>query len=168
MVAGGLDLSKFGIAGLTNATDFSKIEDTDLLREIATTFQTTGANVEYNKTEQAKNLENANISTYINKNSAMQNANFAAQGGSQAKAHSEALITQAALSGGVSDALIAQYRDAIDKANAEGATDADKAEAAELGKILAERTEEVLKENNNKDSYIDLVDRVAEAIYNSR
>jgi ribosomal protein L18 len=89
-------------------------------------------------------------------------------GVAESKNHGEALITQAAMSGGASDALIAEFREALEAANAEDATAEDKARAAEIGKIIADRTEEALAESENRDAYVELVDRVTEAIYDLR
>ena len=166
--AEGIDLSLFGETGLTNTTDFSTITDTELLRQWAQVIQSTGNNLEYNQQERTKTVEASNILTYTTQNTAKQNAEFVAQGGDQMDEHAKALLTQAAMSGGVSDSLIAAYEQALNAATAPDATEEDKAALTSLGNTIAERITETLEDNENREAYTDLVTRISEAIYDSK
>lgn len=166
--AEGIDLSLFGETGLTNTTDFSMITDTELLRQWAQVIQSTGNSLEYNQQERTKTVEASNILTYTTQNTAKQNAEFVAQGGDQMDEHAKALLTQAAMSGGVSDSLIAAYEDALNAATAPDATEEDKAALTSLGNTIAERITETLEDNENREAYTDLVTRISEAIYDSK
>jgi vacuolar-type H+-ATPase subunit I/STV1 len=72
------------------------------------------------------------------------------------------------MSGGVSDSLIAAYEDALNAATAPDATEEDKVALTNLGNTIADRITETLEDNENREVYTDLVNRISEAIYDSK
>ena len=149
-----LDIADLGIEGLSNSTDISKISE-DKLREWAQAIAQEGGKSSLYKEEYKKNVQEANVQRYL-QNDATYNAEQAADGDEYAAQHQEALIIQAVQSGGVSNDLIEKYKEAIETKDKEG--------IKKWGEQIANATEKIIKASEGRDSYKDLVDRVAVAL----
>lgn len=164
----GLNISDFGIEGLTNQTDFSKA-GAEQLRKWVSQIVIEGGLADVYKTDYAKRLRKANVVRYT-QNDALYNAEkanktFFNEKGEEvydeyATQHQEALILQAIQSGGVSNELIEAYKEALDNKDFDT--------AAKLGADIAEATEKIVKASEGRDAYQDLVDRVIDAIEQAR
>jgi hypothetical protein len=86
----GLNISDFGIEGLTNQTDFSKAS-AEQLRKWVSQIVTEGGMADVYKDDYAKGVRKANIYRYT-QNDAAYNARMATEGGEYADEHQEALI----------------------------------------------------------------------------
>lgn len=162
----GLNLSDLGVVGLNNDTNlFAENIDKDKLMEWASAFAATGGvGQEANREQKEEGMREADILSYVYKNSASANAETAADyamaGNSDFLKYSEALLVQAVESGGVSDDLITQYREAMEEGNQD--------EIKILGKQIADATEKIVENSAGRDAYKEMVDRVASAMKENR
>ena len=150
----GYDLSDFGIKGLSNATSFADAS-IEQLREWAMAISTEGGKYLTYQEDYAEGMRDANIQRYT-QNEVQYNANLATTNTD----FGEALLLQAIESGGVSNQLIEAYRQAIDTNNI--------ANIETIGKTIANSIDDVLKENEGRDKYTELIDQVKEAIISLR
>lgn len=157
-VAGGRDMANLGIEGLSNNTSFFG-QSTEQLLEWAKGLAQLVANQKIYKEEYTEGVRRANVQAYIG-NEASYNARMAVQGGEFADEHQDALIAQAVKSGVVTNAVIESYQAAIE-AN-------DKAEIETIGNQIANAVEKAIEKNEGRSQYIELVDRVVDAIEDAR
>ena len=159
----GNDIGLFGIPGLSAMTDFVNDEvTTDVLREWVEAIRAEGANEEKYKREGAESVRDGMVQWYSH-NRAAYNAEMGISDSEYADEHRDALIQQAITSGGVSEEMIEAYKNASD-AYAKDSSEANKEVVKDLGKKIADATDKIVEENNNRDAYQDLVERVSSAI----
>ena len=152
------NVDALGVAGLANNTDISAITDISELRRIAT--ELAGFNLITYEQDYAKGMRAANIEAYTH-NASLFNAEKAADLDSEfADEHQEALLLQAVKSGGVSNALIEKYQEAI--------KGGDPDEILKVGKEISASVDEIVEENENRDAYLSLIEQVEEAIIDLR
>ena len=155
----GGDLSDLGIAGLTNETVFSQVDEAARLKYAEAIAREAGNGSLYEQ-DYVDELRRSDITKYAIYNHAMDNARKAVGKDDEAKKYQEALLIQAAQSGGVSETLISAYRKAMKEEN--------EAEIKRLGAIIADSTEKIVAASEGHDSYVELIDRVTKAIEQQR
>ena len=153
-----LDLKDFGIAGLSNTTDFSKATS-EQLKQWAEALAVEGGKQVVYENDYAKGLKQANIVRFTG-NDAFYNATMAAGDSEYADAHQQALLTQAVQSGAVHDELIQAYQDAIETGN--------KDQLADIGEKIAEQVGKVVEDSAGRDGFNDFTSRVVDALEKQR
>jgi hypothetical protein len=150
----GLNIADLGVTGLSNETNFSKADNSQLLAWATAIASEIGKKTAY-ETDYAKQVYDANVLRYT-KNDASYNAEMSVDGGEYAKVHEDALIAQAIQSGGVSNDLIEAYKDATGEMK------------KELGKKIAEGVDKIVENSTGRDAYKELIDKVENAMRSNR
>ena len=155
----GWNLSALGVSGLANNVEFTKL-DSDKLTEYAKAVAKLYGQEGTLEDDRKKVGREADIQKYVAYNKASENAYLGQGEGEEAQKYREALIRQAIESGGVNNSLITSYQAAIENA--------DWDEVEKIGTVIADSTERILEEQAGRDEYLDLIDRVTEAIEEQR
>ena len=156
-ISQGGDLKEFGIPGLSNDVSFKDL-DTDTLRTMATSLAK--LSVTEFETAFAEGMSSANIERYTH-NTSLYNAQQAANLKSEfSDEHQKALIKQAIASGGVSNAAIEAYQKAIESG--------DEKEILRIGTEISKSVDDIVEQNDKREAYIQLIEKVEEAIVNLR
>jgi hypothetical protein len=150
----GLNIADLGVTGLSNETNFSKADNSQLLAWATAIASEIGKKTAY-ETDYAKQVYDANVLRYT-KNEASYNAEMSVTGGEYAKAHEDALIAQAIQSGGVSNDLIEAYKEATGDTK------------KELGKKIAEGVDKIVESSTGRDAYKELIEKAENAIRSNR
>lgn len=162
----GLNVADLGIAGFSNASDlYAEGVDKGTLLKWAQAFAATGGQKEAYEKQKREGIQQANVLKYAYRNTATENA------AGRGSAYAEALQYQAIQSGGVSDAQLAAFDQAIEELKAaEESGDAEAIQNAQdnvdsISGNIANATEKIVESNKGRDAMQDLVDRVTDALY---
>lgn len=175
--AAGLDLSTLGEVGLSNTTDFYSADIAEsVLKGWAEAIESQRGNLDVYAIDYAKSMSEANILAFT-KNLASYNAKMATESKDYSSDYQQALLLQAVQSGGVNNALIEKYQEAINLLNQELAKGKDandalvkqyKGSVKEIGEKIANAAEMIVESSEGRDQYSKLIDKTTEAIKNLR
>ena len=154
--------------GLSFVTDFANYGTEDLLRMMGM-IKTNQDNLINMEKESKEKTEESLILTYTQDYTGRQNANKAQAARTEgdqdtANLYSKALLTQAAQSGLVAEAVMSKYAELIK----DGVSEEELAEVIELEEIMSKSLDDVVENQEGLDALISLQNRVADAIYETR